>query len=50
MFKIIGTDQKEYGPISTEQLKQWIIEGRANASTLVQPVGNPDWKPLSSFP
>lgn len=50
MFKIIGTDQKEYGPISIEQLKQWIAEGRANANTLVQPAGSAEWKPLSSFP
>lgn len=50
MFKIIGTDQKEYGPISVEQLKQWITEGRANANTLIQPMGSTEWKPLSSFP
>ncbi len=50
MFKIIGADQKEYGPISAEQMKQWIAEGRANSATLVQAAGSTDWKPLSSFP
>ena len=50
MYKIIGADQKEYGPISAEQLKQWIEQGRANASTLVQAAGSADWKPLYSFP
>lgn len=49
MFKIIGADQKEYGPISLEQLRQWIAEGRANAQTLVQSDTNPEWKPLGSF-
>jgi hypothetical protein len=50
MFKIIGTDGKQYGPVSADQLRRWIVEGRANASTLVQAEGSTDWKPLSSFP
>jgi len=49
MYKIVGADQKEYGPVTEEQLRQWIIEGRANAQTLVQFNDGP-WKPLSSFP
>jgi hypothetical protein len=49
MFKIIGADQKEYGPVSTEQLRQWVIEGRANAQTQVRKEGEADWKPLSAF-
>lgn len=48
MFKIIGADQKEYGPVSADELRQWITEGRANGQTLVQADGGP-WKPLSSF-
>jgi uncharacterized membrane protein len=32
-----------------DQVKQWIAEGRANASTLVQPEGGTDWVPLSSL-
>jgi hypothetical protein len=50
MYKILGADQKEYGPISLDQLKQWISEGRANAQTLVQLEGTTDWKPLSAYP
>src|SRR5947208_17038955 len=50
MYKILGADQKEYGPISLDQLKQWISEGRANAQTLVQVEGTTDWKPLSAYP
>lgn len=49
MFKIIGADQKEYGPVSADELRKWISEGRANAQTLVQAEGGP-WKPLSTFP
>src|SRR5262249_30832222 len=50
MYKIIGADQKEYGPVSVEQLRQWIAEGRVNAQTLVRPEGETEWKPLSAFP
>jgi TM2 domain-containing membrane protein YozV len=50
MYKIIGTDGKQYGPVSVDQLRRWIAEGRANSATLVQTEGSTDWKPLSSFP
>lgn len=50
MYKIIGADQKEYGPISADQLRQWIAQGRANANTMVQAEGGTEWKPLSAFP
>jgi hypothetical protein len=50
MYKIIGANQVEYGPITTEQLRQWIAEGRVNAQTLAQAAGETGWKPISSFP
>jgi hypothetical protein len=50
MFTIIGGDQQEYGPITPEQLKQWIAEGRANGQTMVQMEGTQGWRPLSTFP
>jgi hypothetical protein len=50
MYKIIGADGKEYGPISAEGLRQWIAEGRANAQTKVQVEGSADWKRLEELP
>jgi hypothetical protein len=50
MYRIIGADGNQYGPISTEQLRQWIAEGRANAQTRVLAEGTTEWKPLSEFP
>jgi uncharacterized protein DUF4190/uncharacterized protein DUF4339 len=50
MYRIIGSDGREYGPVSAEQLRRWIAEGRANAQTLGQTAGSTDWKPLGSFP
>lgn len=49
MYKIIGADQKEYGPISAEQVRQWIAEGRVNGQTQAR-LENGEWKPLHTFP
>lgn len=50
MYKIIGADQKQYGPISGDQIRQWISEGRVNGQTIACAEGSEDWKPLSQFP
>jgi hypothetical protein len=50
MYKIRGTDGKEYGPASAEQMRQWLAENRINAGTLVQVEGSSDWQPLSALP
>jgi hypothetical protein len=50
MYKIIGADGKEYGPISREQLKQWLAEGRLNLQSQVLPEGSTDWKTLGEIP
>ncbi len=50
MYKIIGADGREYGPVSAEQLRQWIREGRTNAQTKAQAEGSAEWKPISAFP
>jgi hypothetical protein len=50
MYKIIGADQREYGPCSVEDLRQWHREGRLNAQTQVQAAGSAEWKPLAAYP
>jgi prepilin-type processing-associated H-X9-DG protein len=50
MYYIIGDDQKEYGPVSEEQLRQWIAEGRANSQTKARAAGRDEWRPLTEFP
>ena len=50
MYKIIGADQKEYGPVSADQINAWILEGRANGQTRVQSEGANEWKTLSALP
>jgi prepilin-type processing-associated H-X9-DG protein len=50
MYKIRGADQKEYGPVTADQIRHWISEGRANAQTRVQPAGSTEWQDLGSIP
>lgn len=50
MYKIIGTDSRQYGPVEADQVRRWLAENRANAHTLTQSENSPEWKPLISFP
>ena len=50
MYRILGADGKQYGPISADVLRQWIAQGRANAQTRVLVEGAADWRPLTDFP
>ena len=49
MYRILGADRKEYGPVSADDIRVWIREGRANGQTLACSEGGA-WQPLSSFP
>jgi hypothetical protein len=49
MFKIIGGDGRPYGPVSVDQIRQWIAEGRVNAQTLAQLDGSMEWKPIGQY-
>jgi hypothetical protein len=49
MYKIVGGDQREYGPVTSDQIREWIASGRANGQTLASFEGSP-WKPLSTYP
>ena len=50
MYKIIGADKKEYGPITADQLRQWLAEGRVNAQTQILAEGATEWRMLSELP
>ena len=66
MYKILGSDQKEYGPVTAEQVREWLAQRRLNAQSLVQHApgilpgpgpetrqvagGTPEWIPLSACP
>jgi len=50
MYKILGSDQKEYGPVTAEQVHEWIRQRRADAQTMVRTDDASDWKPLGQLP
>ena len=50
MYTIIGGDDKEYGPVSGEDLRKWIAEGRLNAQTMAKAESDAEFRPLSTFP
>ncbi len=49
-YIIIGGDGKEYGPISGDEVRQWIGEGRLNAQSLAKSVSDAEFRPLEKFP
>jgi uncharacterized membrane protein len=50
MYTIIGGDQKEYGPISGDDVRQWIAEGRLNEQSLAKGEGDAEFRTLEKFP
>ena len=50
MYFIQGADQKEYGPVSADQLRQWIAENRLNRFSAARSEGEATWKTLGDFP
>ncbi len=49
-YKIIGQDGKEYGPVTAEQLRSWIAEGRLERQTPVFVEGAKDWNFVGLLP
>lgn len=50
MYKILGSDGNEYGPVSAKQVKHWIAENRVDQKTPVFTDGAADWVFLESLP
>jgi len=50
VHQIIGADGREYGPVSAEQLRQWIGEGRINRLTRIRLAGVTEWQTLGAVP
>lgn len=50
MYFIQGADQKQYGPVSTEQLRQWISENRLNRSSPCRAESDADWRTVGDYP
>lgn len=48
-YKIIGSDQKVYGPVSGATLLQWLAEERIHARTPIQIEGSTAWQTLAAL-
>ena len=43
MYTILGSDGKEYGPVSQEQILTWLAENRVDRATSCKRQGEADW-------
>ena len=50
MYRIQGSDGREYGPVPAGVVRQWLAEGRANAATRVLPEGETEWRTIQQLP
>ena len=48
-YTIIGGDGKEYGPITADDLRKWIAEGRLNAQSLAKAESDAEFRSLDKF-
>ena len=50
MYRIIGSDGREYGPATADQVRGWVTEGRVNVQSRVLAEGTAQWKPIAEYP
>lgn len=50
MYRIIGADGVEYGPFSADDLRQLILQRRADSATRARLDTDADWRALADFP
>jgi uncharacterized membrane protein len=49
-YTIIGGDGKQYGPITADELRKWVAEGRLNGQSLVKAESDAEFRTLATFP
>lgn len=49
MYRVVGVDNREYGPIPAETVREWIQQRRANSETIARLEDGGAWKPLRTF-
>jgi uncharacterized membrane protein YjgN (DUF898 family) len=50
MFTIIGADGKEYGPVTADQIREWIGQNRLTLDMQARLTGEAEWRRLRDFP
>jgi uncharacterized RDD family membrane protein YckC len=49
-YKLIGADGQTYGPVTIDELRDWIQEGRVGPDTRLWSSEETDWRAASEFP
>jgi hypothetical protein len=49
-YFVIGGDNKEYGPVTDADVRQWISEGRLSADSRVKAESDAEFRALGQFP
>jgi uncharacterized membrane protein len=49
-YTIIGGDKKEYGPVTADEVRQWIADGRLEGNSLARAENDTEWRSLAEFP
>lgn len=49
-YTVIGSDQKQYGSVTTDDIRRWIADGRLNPQSLMREENDTEFRPLSTFP
>src|ERR1041385_8678220 len=48
-YKIIGGDGREYGPVSLDELRAWVVDGRVGGPTQVWRSDSGSWSPATHY-
>ena len=48
-YRVIGSDKRQYGPITGEDLLQWLADERVDPQSPVQLDGRSEWQPLEKL-
>lgn len=49
-YRIVGQDGKTYGPVTAEQIREWLAQGRVDSRTAVFVEGSMDWTFVGLLP
>ena len=49
-YIIVGGDGKEYGPVSVQEVNEWVSSGRANGETRIKEEGAEEWSRVGDLP
>jgi hypothetical protein len=49
-YTVIGGDGKQYGPITGDELRKWVAEGRLNSQSLAKAESDAEFRILATFP